>query len=127
MSTKFVYTHLTLDGNTKHPEIDAQIEAIRQGDLGKISSLCGNVLEDVTIPAHPQIAALKEEMHHCGALTAMMSGSGPTVFGIFEEEEKAQRACRRLRERADGTQVFLTQPYYPGKADPDPAPDPAKP
>ena len=127
VSTKFVYTHLTLDGNTKHPEIDAQIEAIRQGDLGKMSSLCGNVLEDVTIPAHPQIAALKEEMRRCGALTAMMSGSGPTVFGIFEEEERAQRACRRLRESADGTQVFLTQPYYPGKADPGPASDPAKP
>lgn len=115
VSTKFVYTHLQLDEHTRHPKIDAQIEAIRQGDLGSMCALCGNVLEDVTVPAYPQIAALKEEMRRLGALTAMMSGSGPTVFGIFEEEERAENACLRLRERADGTQVFLTQPFFPGE------------
>ena len=112
VSTKYVYTHLTLDGNTAHPQIDQQIEAIRQGDLARMCALCGNVLENVTIPAHPQIAALKEEMIESGALTAMMSGSGPSVFGIFADREKAERVCSMLREKPERIQAYLTKPYY---------------
>ena len=119
VSTKFVYTHLSLDDQTRHPEIDAQIEAIRQKDLKRMCALCGNVLEDVTVPAHPQIAALKEEMRKGGALTAMMSGSGPSVFGIFEDLGSAERVCARLRdvqyrEEQGRMQVFLTKPFDPG-------------
>ena len=115
VSTKYVYTHLSLDENTKHPQIDAQIEAIRKGDLALMSSLCGNVLEDVTIPAHPQIAALKKEMMDGGALKAMMSGSGPSVFGIFKDRETAGKVYTDLRERRvreqNRMQVFLVRPY----------------
>ena len=113
VSTKYVYTHLTLDNHTQHPQIAAQIEAIRQGNLAQMCALCGNVLEDVTIPAHPQIATIKEEMLQAGALCAMMSGSGPSVFGIFEKKEQAQKAYARLRSENDGTQVFLTEPFHP--------------
>ena len=116
VSTKFVYTHLSLDEHTRHPQIDAQIEAIRQGSLEKMCALCGNVLEDVTIPAHPQIAALKEEMLEGGAFAAMMSGSGPSVFGVFADREKAEKVYAKLREKRDKeqdrTQVFLTKPVY---------------
>ncbi len=114
VSTKYVYTHLVLDDQTLHPQIDAQIDAIRCGDLKAMSSLCGNVLESVTIPAHPQIARLKEEMLEGGALTAMMSGSGPSVFGIFEDRDRAQAVFSAMRERKDGTQAYLTVPCYPG-------------
>ena len=113
VSTKYVYTHLTLDENTKHPQIDAQIEAIRQGDLARMCGLCENVLEGVTIPAHPQIAAIKEEMLGAGALTAMMSGSGPSVFGIFSDKEKAEHVCAALRAKPEKIQAFLTKPYFP--------------
>jgi 4-diphosphocytidyl-2-C-methyl-D-erythritol kinase len=113
VSTKYVYTHLVLDEQTRHPQIDSQMEAIRSQDLGKMCELCGNVLEDVTIPAHPQIASIKEIMLQEGALSAMMSGSGPSVFGIFDDPEKAQRAYGKLREQTEGIQVFLTEPFFP--------------
>ena len=113
VSTKFVYTHLILDEHTKHPGIDAQAGAIRQGDLQRMCALCGNVLEDVTIPAHPEIAGLKEEMMKGGALTAMMSGSGPSVFGIFDDPDKARDIYAKQKERPERMQVFLTEPYFP--------------
>ncbi len=113
VSTKFVYTHLELNDRTQHPRIDDQIEAIRSGDLQKMSALCANVLEEVTIPAHPQIAALKEAMISQGALTAMMSGSGPTVFGIFDQKAKAESAFEKLRSDYPTSQIFLTAPFFP--------------
>lgn len=116
VSTKYVYTHLSLNDKTDHPRIDDQIEAIRQGDLRRMSSLCGNVLETVTIPAHPEIAALKEEMYRAGALCAMMSGSGPSVFGIFEDRKSAEEIYRALRQKPEKLHVFLTEPYHPAGA-----------
>ncbi len=113
VSTKFVYTHLELNDKTQHPQIDAQIEAIRSGDLKKMSELGANVLETVTIPAHPQIAALKETMLSGGALNAMMSGSGPTVFGIFDDKAKAEAVVDTLRSNHPDSQVFLTAPFFP--------------
>ena len=111
--TKYVYTHLKLDESTAHPDIDGQIDAIRRGDLKEMCSLCGNVLERVTEPAYPKITELKKTMTEGGALVSMMSGSGPSVFGIFDEEEKAQAVYDQLRGRADGMQVFLTNPFFP--------------
>ncbi len=113
VSTKFVYTNLKLDENTVHPDIDGQIRAIKEGDLKGMCSLCGNVLESVTIPAHPRIAALKESMMEGGALASMMSGSGPSVFGIFDDREKAEAVCEMFREQDGSMQVFLTQPFFP--------------
>lgn len=113
VSTKYVYTHLKLDESTAHPDIDGQIDAIRRGDLKEMCSLCGNVLESVTEPAYPKISELKKTMTEGGALVSMMSGSGPSVFGIFDEEEKAQAVYDQLRGRADGMQVFLTSPFFP--------------
>lgn len=113
VSTKYVYTHLTLDDATRHPQIDRQIEAIRQGDLREMSRLCGNVLENVTIPEHPEISALKEEMLAGGALNAMMSGSGPSVFGIFDRREQAEAVLAALKASPGKLQVFLTRPYNP--------------
>ena len=71
----------------------------------------GNVLEKVTVEAYPVIAQIKECMMEAGALGAMMSGSGPTVFGIFTEKEKAEKAADAIRSRKLAKQVFVTQPY----------------
>ena len=110
VSTGFVYGNLKVDRLKEHPDIDGQIAAVWDGDFRKMAELMGNVLETVTIPAHPVIRELKDEMKRLGAVGAMMSGSGPTVFGLFEEEENAQEAYGRMKHRReDGCAVILTR------------------
>ena len=111
VSTKFVYQNLKLDADTKHPDIDGLIADIQRQDLMAIAGDMGNVLESVTIPNYPVIAEIKEKMMDCGAINAMMSGSGPTVFGLFEEEETAQLAYQRMKESGLAKQVYLTTIY----------------
>lgn len=92
-------------------------KALEDGNLYGITERMGNVLQDVTIPAYLEVERIKEQMKTLGAVNAMMSGSGPTVFGIFDNEEKAQEACQKLRESGSCQQVFLTVPFnnYGGK------------
>lgn len=111
VSTKFVYQNLKLDEHTKHPDIDALIGAIKQKDFAGICGNMGNVLESVTIPNYPVIAEIKDKMMEAGAAHAMMSGSGPTVFGLFEDEETAQRARDVVKESGLARQVYLTSIY----------------
>ena len=108
VSTRFVYTNLKLNEETEHPDIDAQIEAIKEQDFRKMAGLMGNVLETVTIPAHPIIQEIKDFMMREGAVNAMMSGSGPTVFGLYEDKQLAEKACEKLRESRLAKMVFLT-------------------
>ena len=117
VSTKYVYTTLDLNTDTVHPDIDGMKKALGDGNLYGITERMGNVLQDVTIPAYPEVERIKEQMKTLGAVNAMMSGSGPTVFGIFDNEEKAQEACQKLRESGSCQQVFLTVPFnnYGGK------------
>ena len=111
VSTKYVYTTLDLNTDTVHPDIDGMKKALEDGNLYGITERMGNVLQDVTIPAYPEVERIKEQMKTLGAVNAMMSGSGPTVFGIFDNEEKAQKACQKLRESGSCQQVFLTVPF----------------
>lgn len=111
VSTKFVYENLKLNENTLHPDIDLLVQDIERGSLKDIAAHMGNVLESVTIPNYPVIAKIKEQMIRDGALNAMMSGSGPTVFGLFEDEEKAEYAYRRMRKENLAKQVYLTEIY----------------
>ena len=111
VSTKFVYQNLKLDEHTKHPDIDALIGAIKRKDFAGICGNMGNVLESVTIPNYPVIAEIKEKMMEAGAAHAMMSGSGPTVFGLFEDEETAQRARDVVKDSGLARQVYLTSIY----------------
>ena len=117
VSTKYVYTTLDLNTDTVHPDIDGMKKALEDGNLYGITERMGNVLQDVTIPAYPEVERIKEQMKTLGAVNAMMSGSGPTVFGIFDSEEKAQKACQKLRESGSCQQVFLTVAFnnYGGK------------
>lgn len=114
VSTKYVYTHLRLNEDTCHPDIDGMIQALKERNLYGITERLGNVLEDVTIPAYPVIETIKEHMKAHGAVNAMMSGSGPTVFGIFDDKEKAEYACRALKESMLTRQTFLTIDYNNG-------------
>lgn len=111
VSTKFVYENLKLDENTVHPDIDRLVEDIRRKDLAAITSDMGNVLETVTIPNYPVIAEIKEHMMEHGAVGAMMSGSGPTVFGLFDDKEKAVTAYEAMQASGLAKQVYLTSIY----------------
>lgn len=98
VSTKSVYSHLVLDENTEHPDIDRMILAMKKRDIYDLSQHIGNILETVTIPAHPEIATIKECMMQNGALGSLMSGSGPTVFGIYDDKDKAIAAKKKCLE-----------------------------
>lgn len=108
VSTKYVYEHLDALESYEHPDIDGMVQAIEEGSLTGVVERMGNVLQDVTIPAHPIIETLKERMLELGAAGSMMSGSGPTVFGIFYEEVKAQEAYEQMVQDAQARQIFLT-------------------
>lgn len=111
VSTKFVYQNLKLDEHTVHPDIDTLIQDIRNKDLQAVARDMGNVLETVTIPNYPVIAQIKEQMMHSGAVNSMMSGSGPTVFGLFENEKQAQKAYDDMKQTGLAKQLYLTSIY----------------
>lgn len=114
VSTPFVYKNLKLNEETVHPDIDGMIQAIEKQDLYGITARMGNVLESVTIGAFPEIEAIKNHMKEHGAVNAMMSGSGPTVFGIFDSKEKAELAYQQLKESDLVKQIFLTTVFHNG-------------
>lgn len=111
VSTKFVYENLKLNQQTTHPDIDRLVADIEAKDLHAIAADMGNVLESVTIPHYPIIAEIKEHMMEHGALNSMMSGSGPTVFGLFEDEDTAQAAYEAMKESGLAKQIYLTSIY----------------
>ena len=111
VSTKLVYQTLDALEEPQHPPIDAQIQALEAQDLTALAMNMGNVLEGVTVPMHPEIVQIKEMMEAQGAVAAMMSGSGPTVFGIFSEEAKAYEAKTKIRNSGLARQVYVTKPY----------------
>lgn len=111
VSTKFVYENLKLNNKTIHPDIDQLVSDIKAKDLHAIAGDMGNVLETVTIPNYPVIARIKEHMMEHGALNSMMSGSGPTVFGLFENEDVAIEAYEAMRALGLAKQVYLTTIY----------------
>lgn len=112
VSTKFVYENLRVNELKNHPDIDGMIEALREGSLCGITERLGNVLETVTIPAYPVIQEIKDSMLAEGAENALMSGSGPTVFGIFTDPGRAVQAAAAITKAQLAREVFVTQFYY---------------
>ncbi|MCR5476099.1 MAG: 4-(cytidine 5'-diphospho)-2-C-methyl-D-erythritol kinase [Lachnospiraceae bacterium] len=124
VSTRYVYETLDTIAGWKgeapagmliHPDVDAMVRAIREGDRAQIPSLLGNVLEAVTVPACPEVGWIKALFASGGARGVLMSGSGPTVFGIFETEEDAERAVSlvRSKELASREESFVTWTVTP--------------
>lgn len=111
VSTRFVYEHLDAKEQVEHPDIDGMLLAIEKQDLSGIASRLGNVLETVTIPAHPVIADIKNYMMEHGAMNALMSGSGPTVFGIYENEDEALVVKRELMESKLARNAYVVEPF----------------
>lgn len=116
VSTKFVYENLKLDRMKPeaHPDIDRIMEGIKAQDVYAVADNMGNLLETVTIPANPVIREIKDKMRELGAVNALMSGSGPTVFGLFTSPAAAQSAYEKMRYGSEGSfvkQVYLTSFY----------------
>ncbi len=111
VSTKFVYSNLKLDEQTDHPDIDHMIECIQENNLRDLCDSMANILETVTIPEHPEIADIKKTMLEQGALGSLMSGSGPTVFGIFDDPNKAKAAKEKCKKLPYRCFVFVTDFY----------------
>lgn len=119
VSTKFVYGNLRANELQEHPDIDGQVQAIREGDFYGMAKQMGNVLETVTIPAFPVIDEIKQVMLNYGAVNAMMSGSGPTVFGLFDDRAKAKEAYERLKGGSLAKEVCLTRFFHNKEVQPE--------
>ena len=114
MSTAEAYRELDAMADIRHPDIDGQIRALQEGDLAGVVARLGNVLEPVTVSRQKEVNTIRNILLEAGAVGARMSGSGPTVFGIFTEEEKAQKACSVLKEEPS-REVILTTPAQNGR------------
>ncbi len=108
VSTKMVYEALDSKKIVEHPDIDGLIKGLENADLCAIAGSMGNVLEDVTVSLYPVIDKIKEVMKKEGALNAMMSGSGPTVFGLFSSRAGAKAAQEKIRKSGLAKQVYVT-------------------
>ncbi|MGM9945215.1 MAG: 4-(cytidine 5'-diphospho)-2-C-methyl-D-erythritol kinase [Lysinibacillus sp.] len=96
VSTADVYGGLKLEG-IEHPNTKQMIEAIEKQDYELVCKSLGNVLETVTFKLHPEVITIKEQMQRFGADAVLMSGSGPTVFGLVDSETRATRIYNGLR------------------------------
>lgn len=108
VSTKTVYEKLDALEIVDHPDIDGIIAGLEEGNLEQICACMGNVLEKVTIEDYPVIEEIKKLMKENGAINAMMSGSGPTVFGIYKERKKAKAAGDKIRALGLAKQLYVT-------------------
>lgn len=116
-STAVVYGNLDIHNIKRHPDTKLVMEALCEGNVKKVARNMANVLEEVTISMYPEIAKIKEEFMKCGAMGTMMSGSGSTVFGLFETEEAARRASKYFKMKHDMREVYITTTFNPNNLD----------
>lgn len=106
VSTKEVYSRLNIKNIRERPTTSAMIDTIERQDIRSIARGLCNVLEPVAFELHPELSEVKKQFKNYGALGSLMSGSGPTIFGIFESEKDAKSAACRIP--VDG-QFFVTK------------------
>lgn len=111
VSTKTAYENLNLAGIESHPDIDGMVEAVRSQDLDGVLRRMENVFEPGIVRQYPVIGQIRKIMEENGAAKAMMSGSGPTVFGVFKERKQMEQACEKLRKSQLAKNVFATQVF----------------
>jgi 4-diphosphocytidyl-2-C-methyl-D-erythritol kinase len=114
VSTKYVYENLKLIEASIHPDIKTMMTALENKDIYGLAKNMDNLLQSVTAKDYPIISDIKDKMKELGALTSLMSGSGPTVFGIYQNRTMAKKAYSYFKKYQHfGKQVFLTTPYWP--------------
>ncbi|WP_404330647.1 4-(cytidine 5'-diphospho)-2-C-methyl-D-erythritol kinase [Mesobacillus maritimus] len=106
VSTAEIYRRLQIEG-INHPNTNEMIRAIEEKDFRKVCDHVGNVLEEVTLDLHPEVALIKDQMKRFGADAVLMSGSGPTVFSLVEHDSRMHRIYNGLRGFCD--QVFAVR------------------
>ena len=115
VSTKWVYETLRANELERHPDIDGMAQALKEGSLKGITDRMENVMETVTETEYPIIANIKKMMKDNGALNAIMSGSGPSIFGVYEGEAQAKDAAayieNKLKEENITAQIYVTGFY----------------
>lgn len=109
VSTAFVYGNIKPDKIEKRPDIEAMVSAIKAQNLYKLAESLYNVMEDITVPKYPIIQEIKTVMLENGALNSIMSGSGPTVFGLYDDIEKAEQTVELLKAKELTEQLYLTK------------------
>lgn len=109
VSTGEVYSTLVLDETSVHPDVNGQIVAIKTGDLSAVADKCDNILARVTEKKHPIIVTIEDLMKNMGAENAIMSGSGPTVFGIFRNKFDAECASEAIKKQNLAKEIFVTE------------------
>lgn len=114
VSTRTAYENLDLNEIRRRPDIDGMICDIKNKDLYSMTGKMENVFEPGIMAKYPVIREIRNLMEKQGALKAMMSGSGPTVFGIFDDAGKMQNAARALKKSGLAKTVFATRTYKPG-------------
>ena len=107
VSTAHVYNSLRLDKIEKSPDMDMLVQAVENDDIYTLAKNMGNVLEQVTVEEFSQIKTIKEDMIRYGALGSLMSGSGPTVFGLFDDEKKLMKCKEYLEKKV--AKVIITK------------------
>ncbi len=115
VSTGWVYTELDKKEIADHPDIDGVRKAVEEGDIHDMCSLIGNVLEDVTTTKYGEIKEIEKILEENGAIRAFMTGSGPTVFAIYDNEEKAKGGFEAVKASNLAPELFLTEPVNPNK------------
>lgn len=110
VSTAFVYKNLKLDQLDHHPDIDGMIKDLESKDLKGICEKLENVLETVTIPEYPVIEQIKRFLKNHGAMGSLMSGSGPTIFGIYKDKKTAREALAALKDMKEVRQAYVVDP-----------------
>lgn len=114
VSTKTAYENLNLEKIGKRPDIDGMIRDIRNQDLYTMTEKMENVFEPGIVEKYPVIGEIRDFMTKRGAIKAMMSGSGPTVFGIFDDAGRVRSAAKALKASGLARTVFATRTYNPG-------------
>lgn len=110
VSTKDAYHGYDSSEHVSHPDIDGMVKAICHEHLDGVTSRMSNVLADVTEKLHPEITKLKDILRTSGARNALMTGSGPTVFGIFTDPALAEDAKNNILKSGLTKEVYVTRP-----------------
>lgn len=113
VSTGYVYSHFDREHLTYHPDTERIVDAIHHKDAATVARHLSNVLETVTIPAYPVIQEIKEFLLEENAIGALMSGSGPSTYGLYQDEIQAQMAYRQAQKRYPDCDVILCQTKIP--------------
>ena len=108
VSTAYIYGNIKPDEIQMRPNTEGIVEGLKKKDLSLICNNMYNVMEEVTAKKWPKIREIEKVMEDNNAIKAMMSGSGPTVFGIFNEENDAKKTVDELKEKNMVEQVYLS-------------------